>query len=648
MRQPARHRRVIEVALWAPRTAALLTATVLALLTLGATPALAAESPHSGFGTDTAKCASCHTPHAAAGPVLATQATTEALCLSCHTSGSDTDIAGSLSGVDPLTRHDVAPADVSAGSTLSCVTCHSPHRSTPDARYVNPDDRAVIQGSALAPVISAGSVYVLVGAAHDARAPAITNIVLDSSSDGTAPTITWLTDEDASSWVDWGLTSAYEAGNETTGTPFGALSPTRTHRVQMSGLVPGTTYHYRVRSADALGNVSVSADRTFTAFVTIPEEYAVTQEATLTVEELGVSASTDTSAAPTADSAAQALLAETLPWKYPHAQSALEYSVDTDRAALVVERRDGTTDALSAAEGWESASVEALPPTPLAPGTSVDPLVLLNAATDDGVYWRTEIATEDASWNWQVLRFDLGTTDLSAIRRISVAWQGHGEPTPGYPTAVYLWENGGWSSVTRRDTAVDADATDMRGAVPASLCLSCHDGTAPEGVAVPETLVNIATAWTADAHGAGLASGASSGALTAPYSRNSGAIDCTVCHDSHGSSSIYHVPASVNGTTTVEVNTRSQFGSLCVSCHAGTLSNWHASCVDCHTNGHWAGWVDPPVEQYLPSATSDCTSCHGHGKSWTHPATCLRCHGTTELKALGATPDAPWTYAHTF
>lgn len=74
----------------------------------------------------------------------------------------------------------------------------------------------------------------------------------------TTATINWTTNELADSQVDYGPTTTY---GQTT-----ALNPAlvTTHTGNLSGLLSGTTYHYRVRSRDAAGNLAVSNDLTFT------------------------------------------------------------------------------------------------------------------------------------------------------------------------------------------------------------------------------------------------------------------------------------------------------------------------------------------------------------------------------------------------
>jgi len=100
----------------------------------------------------------------------------------------------------------------------------------------------------------------------------------------------------------------------------------------------------------------------------------------------------------------------------------------------------------------------------------------------------------------------------------------------------------------------------------------------------------------------------------------------------------------VNATPVAPI-TNGSAGALCAGCHSGGLTSWHGPCYDCHAEPHESA---PDITDRLPTLSSDCFSCHGHGKSWTHVDGCLACHGVGELQALGAGGHAPWTYAHTF
>jgi phosphodiesterase/alkaline phosphatase D-like protein len=70
-------------------------------------------------------------------------------------------------------------------------------------------------------------------------------------------TITWTTNEAATSRVEYGLTE--EWGSSTT-----LETLVTSHSVELAGLKADTTYHYRVISKDAANNEAVSLDQTFT------------------------------------------------------------------------------------------------------------------------------------------------------------------------------------------------------------------------------------------------------------------------------------------------------------------------------------------------------------------------------------------------
>lgn len=114
----------------------------------------------------------------------------------------------------------------------------------------------------------------------DMVAPTISGIAV-SEITSTGATITWTTDEPATSQVEYGTTSAY--GYTTT-----LITLTTSHSVRLGGLIPSTTYHYRVRSADAATNLSVSEDNTFTTAAPAPPPPA---KATLTVDTTPIRAS---------------------------------------------------------------------------------------------------------------------------------------------------------------------------------------------------------------------------------------------------------------------------------------------------------------------------------------------------------------------
>lgn len=90
----------------------------------------------------------------------------------------------------------------------------------------------------------------------DATAPVITGIEASLTCD-TSASVSWVTNEDADSFVSYGLTSAY-------GATVSSSTLSTSHAIVISGLSRDTTYHYVVASSDAAGNETVSADQTFT------------------------------------------------------------------------------------------------------------------------------------------------------------------------------------------------------------------------------------------------------------------------------------------------------------------------------------------------------------------------------------------------
>jgi hypothetical protein len=90
----------------------------------------------------------------------------------------------------------------------------------------------------------------------DTTAPVISgvNASLVTSTDAA---IMWSTNEAATCQVEYGTSASY--GKSTTPTSGGMTQ----HSTKLSGLSAGTTYNYRVRSADAAGNLAVSGNYTF-------------------------------------------------------------------------------------------------------------------------------------------------------------------------------------------------------------------------------------------------------------------------------------------------------------------------------------------------------------------------------------------------
>ncbi|RJQ24533.1 hypothetical protein C4565_09515 [Candidatus Parcubacteria bacterium] len=90
----------------------------------------------------------------------------------------------------------------------------------------------------------------------DTTPPVFSNILANNLT-ATSATISWTTNELATSQVDYGETVAY--GQQVT-----QMSLLTNHQVLLASLKPSTTYHYKIISIDASGNLAVNADLSFT------------------------------------------------------------------------------------------------------------------------------------------------------------------------------------------------------------------------------------------------------------------------------------------------------------------------------------------------------------------------------------------------
>ena len=93
--------------------------------------------------------------------------------------------------------------------------------------------------------------------APDTTSPVISNILATVS--GQSATITWTTDENATTQVEYGTSVSY--GSLTTLNESLVLS----HSATLTGLALDTTYFYRVKSRDGSGNLTLSEGKTFRA-----------------------------------------------------------------------------------------------------------------------------------------------------------------------------------------------------------------------------------------------------------------------------------------------------------------------------------------------------------------------------------------------
>ena len=91
--------------------------------------------------------------------------------------------------------------------------------------------------------------------APDTTPPVISNV--NAVVTDTTATITWDTDELATSAVDYGTDTSY-------GSNAGGATLVSSHSVTLTSLTPGTEYHFLVSSTDASSNTASGSDTTFT------------------------------------------------------------------------------------------------------------------------------------------------------------------------------------------------------------------------------------------------------------------------------------------------------------------------------------------------------------------------------------------------
>lgn len=131
------------------------------------------------------------------------------------------------------------------GSALTSVT-----RNGSNASY----SVLTVDGRSMAAISATNGNYKATYEA-DTTAPVISNIVVTSTAN--TATVTWTTDEAATSIVDYGLTPSL-------GSQASVAGLATSHSVTLTGLTPATTYSYQVTSADASNNTSSSEIQSFT------------------------------------------------------------------------------------------------------------------------------------------------------------------------------------------------------------------------------------------------------------------------------------------------------------------------------------------------------------------------------------------------
>ena len=87
--------------------------------------------------------------------------------------------------------------------------------------------------------------------------PRISGAAVSAGLTASSAHVSWTTDVPADAQVEFGPTAQYGFAS-----PIDAR-PALSHDIQLTGLPPGATYHYRVKSRDANGAIAASPDQTF-------------------------------------------------------------------------------------------------------------------------------------------------------------------------------------------------------------------------------------------------------------------------------------------------------------------------------------------------------------------------------------------------
>ncbi len=165
------------------------------------------------------------------------------------------------------------------------------------------------------------------GGGDDTTPPNIFNLQCEAGL--TQLTISWDTDEVATSAVDYGLTSAYTLPSVSDD------SLVFVHELTLSSLDEGATYHYRVRSSDDAGNEQISSDQTCTTLGT-------SAPTTLIISNVEVIDITETSGVVTWDTNEAALCTVDYGLTESYGESVTESGFSTSHAEELTGLTEGT------------------------------------------------------------------------------------------------------------------------------------------------------------------------------------------------------------------------------------------------------------------------------------------------------------------
>ncbi|MBI4993385.1 fibronectin type III domain-containing protein [Candidatus Wolfebacteria bacterium] len=247
-----------------------------------------------------------------------------------------------------------------------------------------------------APTTDTAPVEETVAPPADTTGPAFISVATASSLE-TEATVVWTTDELAYGFVEYGETASYGLS-----TPKSA-SAAMDHTVSITGLTPGTTYHYRIVAEDESGNISYSQDRTLETAVelvaidNVPPEITNISVANITTSEATVSWMTDELAqgkieyGKTAEYGASSLL--TIDYATEHSAPLFNLDPDTEYHYRVVAQDESGNEAVSPDEIFITDAVQTITPTEEPVVAEPEPTATTTPETDTSTSTTTENTT---------------------------------------------------------------------------------------------------------------------------------------------------------------------------------------------------------------------------------------------------------------
>ena len=240
--------------------------------------ALDTTSPYAASWNTTTATAGSHSLRAVAKDAAGNTTTSTALTVTV--SNADTS-APTVAITAPVAGASVSGAAVAISATASDNVAVVGVQFKLDGANLGAEDTASPYTATWNTTTVANGAHTLSAVARDAAANTTTSaaVTVTISNDTTAPvisgvgasaitsagaTIGWATNEGSDSQVDYGVTTAY--GSSTTLNTTAVTA----HSQALSSLTASTSYHARVRSRDAAGNLAVSGDLAFTTSSTTP------------------------------------------------------------------------------------------------------------------------------------------------------------------------------------------------------------------------------------------------------------------------------------------------------------------------------------------------------------------------------------------